>query len=141
MRVEELSADLHLTRRERRVVERLLVWLRGTLADDLLAVWLFGSRARGEVDLEEVDPDLRSDVDLMVIVGPGRDTGRLHRELAPHLERIADGEGDSPVWYSVLAYDIDRLRERRRVNSFFVQEVDRDKIVLFGDALDPTKPS
>jgi len=54
-RVEDLPTDLSLTPRERRVVARLLGWLRDDLGRDLLAVWLFGSRARGEADLAELD--------------------------------------------------------------------------------------
>jgi predicted nucleotidyltransferase len=118
------------------VVERLLGWLRDELGDGLLAVWLFGSRARGEANLEELDPDRRSDVDLMVVVDPGLDESRIGWDLAPRLEEMADREGDSPVWYSVLVYDGDRLRERRQIHSFFVQEVDRDKIVRLGDGLE-----
>jgi predicted nucleotidyltransferase len=118
------------------VVERLLGWLRDELGDGLLAVWLFGSRARREANLEELDPDRRSDVDLMVVVDSGLDESRIGWDLAPRLEEMADREGDSPVWYSVLVYDGDRLRERRQIHSFFVQEVDRDKVVLLGDGLE-----
>lgn len=117
------------------MVERLLGWLSDELGDNLLAVWLFGSRARGEVDLAETDPDRRSDIDLMAVVSPGIDARRVSWELAPPLEEIADEEGDSPVWYSVLVYDGEHLRRRRRIHSFFLQEVDRDKIVLLGDSL------
>jgi predicted nucleotidyltransferase len=135
-RLEEVRTDVSLTARERRVVGRLLGWLRDELGDDLLAVWLFGSRARGEADLEELDPDRRSDVDLMVVVDPALDARRIGWDLSSHLEEMADREGDSPVWYSVLFYDARHLRERRRIHSFFVQEVDRDKVVLLGDGLE-----
>jgi predicted nucleotidyltransferase len=134
-RVEDLPTDLSLTPRERRVVERLLGWLRDELGSDLLAVWLFGSRAREEADLAELDPDRRSDVDLLVLVD-STETTALRWKLRPRLEAIADEEDESPVWFSVVAYDAERLRERRRVNSFFIQEVDRDKVVLLGDRLD-----
>lgn len=134
-RVENLPADVALTDPERRVVERLLGWLRAEVGDDLLAVWLFGSRARGEADLTETDPDRRSDVDLMVVVKPVTDAGRLKWELASRLEKIADEEGESPVWFSVLIYDSERVEERRMIRSFFLQEVDRDKRVLLGDAV------
>jgi predicted nucleotidyltransferase len=134
-RVEDLPTDLSLTPRERRVVARLLGWLRGEVGSDLLAVWLFGSRARGETDLAELDPDRRSDVDLMVVVD-SVDTTALRWKLLPSLEAIADEEAESPVWFSVMAYDAKRLRERRRIRSFFIQEVDRDKVVLLGDRLD-----
>ncbi|MBS1883684.1 MAG: hypothetical protein JSS97_12090 [Actinobacteria bacterium] len=134
-RIEDLS-DLALTSRERRVVDRLLGRLQAEIGDELLAVWLFGSRARGDADPTEADPDLRSDVDLMAVVGPGVDANGLKWKLGPHLEEIAVAEGDSPVWYSVLFYDSARLEERRRIRSFFIQEVDRDKVVLFGDGLE-----
>jgi predicted nucleotidyltransferase len=135
-RVENIPADVSLTDPERRVVERLLGWLRSEVGDNLLAVWLFGSRARGEADLAETDPDRRSDVDLMVVVSPDVDASRLKWDLAPRLEAIADEEGESPVWFSVLVYDSDRVRERRQIRSFFIQEVDRDKLVLFGDGVE-----
>jgi predicted nucleotidyltransferase len=125
-----------LTERERRVVERLLSRLRSELGPGLLAVWLYGSRARGEADVEETDPDRRSDVDLMVVVDPSRDANELSWALIPLVNEAADAEGDSPVYYSVLVWSIDRLRDRRDIRSFFVQEVDRDKIVLHGSALE-----
>jgi predicted nucleotidyltransferase len=139
VRVEDLPIEIHLSDSERRVVERLLDWLRAEIGDDLLAVWLFGSRARGEADLSETDPDRRSDVDLMVVVSPRVDASRLKWDLAPRLEAIADEEGESPVWFSVLIYDSDRLAERRRIRSFFVQEVDYDKLVLLGDGVEAAR--
>jgi predicted nucleotidyltransferase len=134
-RVEDLPTDLSLTPRERRVVARLLGWLRDDLGRDLLAVWLFGSRARGEADLAELDPDRRSDIDLLVVVD-SVDTTALSWKLRPRLEAIADEEDESPVWFSAMTYDAERLRERRQIGSFFMQEVDRDKVVLLGDRLD-----
>ena len=129
-------AGVTLSERERRVVERLLARLREELGDDLLAVWLYGSRARGDANIEETDPDRRSDVDLMVIVDPSRGASSFSWEVIPLVNEAADAEGDSPVWYSVLVYDIERLRDRRRIRSFFIQEVDRDKIVLHGSGLE-----
>jgi predicted nucleotidyltransferase len=134
-RAEDLPAGLSLTPPERRVVARLLEWLREEVGSDLLAVWLFGSRARDEADLAELDPDRRSDVDLMVVVDVV-DPVALRWKMLPCLEAIADEEAESPVWFSVMAYDADRLRERRQIRSFFIEEVDRDKIVLLGDRLD-----
>lgn len=120
---------------ERRIVERIIFRLREELDDDLRAVWLYGSRARGEADPSETDPDRRSDVDLMAIVDPARDAAEVSWEFAPLLEAVADAEGDSPVYYSLRIYDAARLRERRRIRSFFFQEVDRDKLVLYGSSL------
>jgi predicted nucleotidyltransferase len=106
------------------------------LGDDLHAVWLYGSRARGETDPSETDPDLRSDVDLMAIVDPTRASTAVSWEFAPVLEAIADAEGDSPVYYSLRVYDTEYLRDRRQIRSFFLQEVDRDKLVLHGGPLE-----
>jgi predicted nucleotidyltransferase len=124
-----------LSGRERRVVERLVYRLHKELGEDLRAVWLYGSRARGEADPSEADPDRRSDVDLMAIVDPARDAAALSWELGPTLEAVVDAEGDSPVYYSLRIYDADRLRDRRHIRSFFFREVDRDKLVLYGSAL------
>ncbi|HSK50722.1 MAG TPA: nucleotidyltransferase domain-containing protein [Solirubrobacterales bacterium] len=134
-----LRRGLHsaaLAERERRVVAGVVAILRERLDERLLAVWLYGSRARNEADPAEVHPDRRSDVDLMVVVEPGQDSGQIGWEMQPLIEGIAEEEGDSPVWYSVLFYDADRLRERRRIESFFLREVDRDKLVLAGSALE-----
>ncbi len=111
---------------ERRIVGRIVERLRSELGDDLLAVWLYGSRARGE----RTHPD--SDVNLLVIADG--DVERNQR-LAGNLgEAAALAEGESPFTYSVHVYDPDWLRGRREIESFFIQEVDRDKIVLYGDA-------
>ena len=50
-------------------------------------------------------------------------------------EEAALSEHGSPFLYSVHVHDIDWLRGRRTIDSFFIQEVDRDKIVLTGTAL------
>lgn len=52
------------------------------------------------------------------------------------VEAEADAEGDSPVYYSLRIFDTEWLRDRREIRSFFTQEVDRDKIVLWGERLD-----
>jgi predicted nucleotidyltransferase len=131
----DLSAAA-LNDRERRVLGRIVALLREELGEDLLALWLYGSRARGEADPEETDPDRRSDVDLLAIVGPGRDASQVKWDLIPMVEAAADEEGDSPVYYSLRFFDLDYLRDRRRIRSFFIQEVDRDKLVLHGGWLD-----
>lgn len=129
--------EAQLTAVERRVVERLLSSLERELGDDLLAVWLYGSRARGEADLTLTGPDTRSDVDLMVIVAPAAaDWDQMHENSVRLANEAADADGDDPVWYSVLVYDLDRLRDRRQIRSFFIQEVDRDKVVLMGSPLE-----
>jgi predicted nucleotidyltransferase len=126
--LSDVLAPASLSYAERRVVERLVDLLREELGSDLHAIWLFGSRARGEV------PHPESDIDLMVIAdGSSWQTGLRAIELA---HEIAPAEGVSPVWYSFAVRTPEWLRSRREIRSFFVAEVDRDKIVLYGSGLE-----
>jgi len=112
---------------ERRTVQRFVALLGEELGDDLLAVWLYGSRARAE----QPHPD--SDVDLLVIAD-----GEYERNRDAALDLSAEAaaaDGESPFTYSVHTYSPEWLRGRREIESFFIQEVDRDKIVLVGSAL------
>ncbi|HEV2856968.1 MAG TPA: nucleotidyltransferase domain-containing protein [Solirubrobacterales bacterium] len=116
-----------LTESERRTVEQFAARLNSELGSDLRALWLYGSRARGTAHPE-------SDVDLLVIAEGGRDRyGRIAGDLS---EEAAISEGESPFNYSVHVHDPAWLDRRRAIESFFIQEVDRDKIVLAGSALD-----
>lgn len=124
--VDQLTAA-QLTETERRTVERFASRLDNVLGGDLRALWLYGSRARGTGHPE-------SDVDLLVIADGGRDRyGRIAGDLG---EEAAIAEGESPFSFSVHVHDPKWLQERREIESFFIQEVDRDKIVLAGSALD-----
>jgi predicted nucleotidyltransferase len=119
---------------ERLVVERIVALLRSEIGEDLLAVWLYGSRARGEADPSESDPDRRSDVDLLVIAEGGDD--RYGSEVNSLRFEAAEALGDSPFFFSVKVMDPDWLRGRREIESFFIQEVDRDKLILYRDGLE-----
>lgn len=118
------------------MLERLVEWLHGELGDDLHAVWLYGSRARGEADPYETDVDLMSDVDLMIVAETVGHWAPSEVPLYEELGRIGDAEGVSPTLFSPLVWSLGRLRERREIRSFFVQEVDRDKLILHGSALE-----
>lgn len=123
---DQLS-EAQLTDGQRRVVEQFASRLSATLGSDLRALWLYGSRSRGTAHPE-------SDVDLLVIADGGRDRyGRIAGDLG---EEASLAEGESPFTYSVHVRDPEWLRDRRAIQSFFIQEVDRDKVVLAGSALD-----
>lgn len=124
-----------LNDRERRVVARIVALLEEELGDDLLAVWLYGSRARGEADPNETHYDRRSDIDMMAIVDPRRDVGAFKWSFTPKLIQAVEEGGDSPPYYSLQTIDADWLRNRRQIRSFFFGEVDRDKLVLAGGDL------
>jgi predicted nucleotidyltransferase len=126
-RSPDVLADASLSDAERRVVERLVDLLRQELGSELHAIWLYGSRARCET------PHAESDIDLLVIA----DGGRARHEMRAYelTNEAADAEGQSPVWYSVTIGDRQWLRGRREIRSFFIAEVDRDKLILYGSAL------
>jgi predicted nucleotidyltransferase len=135
-RLADALSTAALNATERRAVARIVELLQEELGADLLAVWLYGSRARGEADPDETHYDRRSDIDMIAIVASGRDAGEASWELRPRWEALVAAEGDSPPYYSLRFYDADFLRDRRRIRSFFFQEVDRDKIVLAGEDLE-----
>ena len=127
MTVDSL-ATVALSPPERRTVERFVAMLGEEMGEDLLAVWLYGSRARGK----RLRAD--SDVDLLVIAEGGHERyGRAAMDLSAE---AAYAEGESPFTYSVHVYDPKWLRGRREIESFFIQEVDRDKVVLAGSGLE-----
>jgi predicted nucleotidyltransferase len=120
-------ADASLTGAQRRVLDRFVDELRTLLGDDLAAVWLFGSRARGEA------AGMESDVDLLVLAEDASWGGkeRIHDTLT----RVAgELELAAVAWdFSVHIQTPQWLKGRRAIRSFFIGEVDRDKVVLHGD--------
>jgi uncharacterized protein (UPF0332 family)/predicted nucleotidyltransferase len=113
---------------ERRALERLVDLLREEYGSDLHAVWLYGSRARGE----QTGPE--SDIDVMVITARGRGEWEAMSRL---LRRAAADVEAEPWTFSIHPYGPEDLVRARAIESFFVREVDRDKIVLFGDESAP----
>jgi predicted nucleotidyltransferase len=116
-------AQARLSEQEREVIERWIERLRGEF--ELDAVWLFGSRARGEADRGD------SDVDLLVITrgDPERDRRRAW-EL---IDEAARALGADPTVFVPHTWNRAWLENRREIRSFFVQELDRDKVILFGE--------
>ena len=131
--LDNALATAQLTAAERRVLELFVARLGEELGDDLRAVWLYGSRARGDGVIDPSDVDRHSDVDLLVIAEGSRE--RNQNAALDLSGQLAEAEDESPFTYSVHVYDSEWLRGRREIESFFIQEVDRDKIVLAGGVL------
>jgi predicted nucleotidyltransferase len=111
---------------ERALIERFVEKLRLRLKGQLHAVWLFGSRARGEL------PSQESDVDVLVLVEDASwdERMRVRRVLDDAAQELGL---DSLTWsFSIHVHTADWLAQRRSIGSFFVAEVDRDKVVLDG---------
>ena len=107
------------------MLERFVRLLQAELGAGPRAVWLYGSRARGE------PPKPDSDVDLLVVSTRARSDDDLR--IIELLIEAAEAEGVNPALFSAKLFDPERVAERRNIRSFFMQEVDRDKIVLFGE--------
>ena len=113
-------AQAALTNAERDALERFVASLAGALGPDLNAVWLYGSRARGERSHDE------SDIDVIVLTTAGeKDRGLVWR--------TALESGDAGLRISPITTTRAWIQERRAIESFFLQEVDRDKLVLHGE--------
>lgn len=111
---------------ERALLEAFVDELRRREPETLSAVWLFGSRARGEPAAHG-----DSDVDVLVIVDGASWNGHMAVNAMLHecaqrlgLERLTP-------WFSVHVETPDWLAQRREIRSFFIGEVDRDKVVLY----------
>jgi predicted nucleotidyltransferase len=118
-----LSAD------ERAVLERFVAILENSLGARLQAVWMFGSRARGDIDRSD-----DSDVDVLVIADDASWQSKV--EIRSALGAAAhELTLDGVAWsFSVHVQTPEWLRQRREIRSFFIAEVDRDKIVFSGQA-------
>lgn len=116
-------ADAALDARERALLDRLVVVLRDEYRDDLHGVWLYGSRARGERTHDE------SDIDVLVITKDERSD----KDLIPLTWRVLDQLGFRGVPVDVRQRSLIWIEDRRRIDAFFLRDLDRDKIVLFGE--------
>ncbi len=117
--------DASLSEDERRVVERLIELMRDRFGPRLCSVWLYGSRARGEPSGPE------SDIDVLAIADRGEDDDVLAAILLVD-EAAAELGLPRPI-VSIKVHDPAWLEGRRRVDSFFIREIDRDKVILYGE--------
>lgn len=112
-----------LTDVERLLVERFVERLQESLGDDLDAIWLYGSKARGDASEE-------SDVDLLVLARGGRER---HRDAVMTIARdLEKQDRDGRTVLSTAVQDRGWLSDRRAVEDFFIRDLDRDKVILFG---------
>ncbi len=118
--------EASLSAEERVVLERFAQELEARLGDEARAVWLFGSRARGE------QPGAESDVDVLVLVDDASWDARMG--VRAMLEEVAHELSMEKVgWqFSIHVHTPAWLAQRREIESFFIAEVDRDKIVVSG---------
>jgi predicted nucleotidyltransferase len=112
--------ETSLNPQERLLLERFAGELRSQGENPLHAVWLFGSRARGESPSED------SDVDVLVEDDSWEAKERIHDIL----QATARALSLQPLtWsFSIHIHTPQWLVQRREIRSFFIAEVDRDKV-------------
>jgi predicted nucleotidyltransferase len=115
-------AETSLNAQERTLLQRFAGELRSNPDNLPHAVWLFGSRARGEPPGED------SDVDVLVLVND--DSWEAKSRIHDTLQAVARELGLQPLtWsFSVHIHTPAWLARRREIRSFFIAEVDRDKV-------------
>jgi predicted nucleotidyltransferase/uncharacterized protein (UPF0332 family) len=118
-----------LSEPERRALDRLVARLERELGDDLHAVWLYGSRARGEPQHPE-----GSDIDLLVVT-----SADAEERIKSIVMESAEAEGVYYGWFSVFVHTPGWVADRRAIEAFYIQEVDRDKIVLAGGEVEASR--
>jgi predicted nucleotidyltransferase len=120
--------DTSLRPDEQALVEMFAEQLHRRLGDHVHGMWLFGSRARGEQPSEE------SDVDVLVLVDDASWDGRMGvRKILDDAAHKLDLDA-LPWSFSVHVHTPTWLTERREIKSFFVAELDRDKVLIHGQA-------
>src|SRR3954454_19221614 len=115
-------ADAALDEREREVLERFVAALAEEYGEDLDGVWLYGSRARGGRTHDEAG------IDVLVGTREARDDDALYRIAY----RVLDELGNPRVLLEPRQRSRAWVEDRRAIESFFLRDVDRDKIVLHG---------
>lgn len=117
--------NVSLTDVDQKMLDKLAARVGEKAGSSVKAIWLYGSRARGEGAPE-------SDLDVMVVVESDMEAWQEEfLELAHEVER----QYGRFLHLKVLSYDLAWLQDRREIEAFFIQEVDRDKVVLFGSEL------
>lgn len=118
-------AKTTLNDEEYEILGQLVDELTELIGDDLRGIWLYGSRARGE-------GGEHSDIDILVIVA--RDWKRWDDDVM-NIGFAIERRHDKFMLIKVITRDLKWLKQRREIEAFFIQEVDRDKKVLYGDVL------
>ncbi len=115
-------SDTSLSPDERLLLERFASNLRSDEQNKVDAIWLFGSRARGTT------PSESSDVDLLVLVAD--DSWNAKAGIHDILQQTARAlDLQALTWsFSVHIHTPGWLAQRRKIGSFFIAEIDRDKV-------------
>ena len=107
-----------LSKTESEVIRSFVADLREKLGGEIVSVWLFGSKARG-------DSQQDSDIDIFILV----------KEKTPHIrDRVAGIAADYDIEHglplSTVVYDLFEYQKNKELGSFFFESVEREGIIL-----------
>ncbi len=109
----------HLTDKEKVAVQRFETAVRDMLSHNLILLEVFGSKARGDYKSE-------SDIDVFVLV----------KKFSPDvMEKIAATSSEISIEQGILISTVvlseSEYNNNRDANTLFVQEIDKDGIILY----------
>src|SRR3972149_3847164 len=109
----------HLTDKEKAAVQRFETAVRDMLSHNLILLEVFGSKARGDYKSE-------SDIDVFVLV----------KKFSPDvMEKIAAISSEISIEQGILISAVvlseSEYNNNRDANTLFVQEIDKDGIILY----------
>ena len=109
----------HLTDKEKVAVQRFETVVRDMLSHNLILLEVFGSKARGDYKSE-------SDIDVFVLV----------KKFSPDvMEKIAAISSEISIEQGILISAVvlseSEYNNNRDANTLFVQEIDKDGIILY----------
>lgn len=108
----------YLNKTEREVIYSFAKELREKLGDEILSIWLFGSKAKGAFHKD-------SDIDVFILVK--EKTPVIHNKLA---EITANYDIEYSLPLSTVLYDLFEYRKNKELGSFFFENVEKEGIVL-----------
>ena len=108
----------YLSRTEKELVQSFADELRVSMADEIMKIVLFGSKARGDFDTD-------SDIDIFILV----------REKTQDIrDRVGDVAADYIFDYDVplapVLYDLEEYDQNLKLGSFFFENVEKEGIPL-----------
>ena len=119
MITDVLNKLKYLTDKEKTAVQRFETAVRDMLSHNLILLEVFGSKARGDYKPE-------SDIDVFVLVK--KFSPDVMEKIAAISSEISIAQG---ILISAVVLSESEYNNNRNANTLFVQEIDKDGIILY----------
>jgi predicted nucleotidyltransferase len=106
-----------LDNQEKKVIESFVKELRKRLGNNIVSIRLFGSKVRGDFKED-------SDIDIFILVKEKREARNEISDIA------ADYFFETNIPLSPVVYSLFEYKKNKELNSFFVENVEKEGIVL-----------